>query len=169
MTWRNLEELFNRLENVWYIINENVYMDTTVIDSGLVFDDKERVGAWVANEVDQRCTWGSFYAMGAEVNGELTAGVVFNNFNETNATAHIACSKPNKLFLELVDHAYKYAFEHCKLRRLTGLVEADNEKALKLDKHIGFVEEGVMKEAGSEGQDMILLVLWPKNYFRGNT
>ena len=93
--------------------------------------------------------------------------IVFNNFNECNATAHIAVSKPTKLFLELLDHGFKYAFETCGLRRLTGLVEADNSKAIKLDKHIGFVEEGIMEKAGSEGQDMVVLVLWPHNYRRG--
>ena len=133
----------------------------------LVFDDKKRVGAWVAEEVKKRSEWGSFYAMGAETDGQLVSGIVFNNFNECNATCHIAVSKPTKLFLELLDHGFKYAFETCKLRRLTGLVEADNSKALKLDKHIGFIEEGVMKEAGSEGQDIIVLVLWPHNYWRG--
>ena len=133
----------------------------------LIFDDKERVGAWVAEQVVQESEWGSYYAMGAEVDGQIVSGIVFNNFNECNATAHIACSKPNKLFLELLDHAFLYAFETCKLRRLTGLVEADNSKALKLDTHIGFVKESVMQEAGSEGQDMVVLVLWPQNYRRG--
>jgi len=134
----------------------------------LIFDDKKRVGAWVAEEVGQRTSWGSFYAMGAEVDGKIVSGVVFNNFNESNATAHIAVSKPNKLLLELLDHAViEYAFGTCGLKRLTGLVAEDNSKALKLDKHIGFEEEGVMKQAGSEGQDTILLVLWPQNYFRG--
>ena len=139
-------------------------------ETRLVFDDKERVGSWVAEEVGQRTSWGSFYAMGAEVNGKLVSGIVFNNFNECNATAHIAISKPSKLFLELLDHAVReYAFGSCGLKRLTGLVAEDNSKALRLDKHIGFEEEGVMKQAGSEGQDTILLVLWPQNYFRGKT
>jgi RimJ/RimL family protein N-acetyltransferase len=136
-------------------------------ESRLVFDDKERVGAWVAEEVVQRSEWGSFYSMGAEIDGQLVSGIVFNNFNEYNATCHIAVSKPNKLFLELLDHAFVYAFEGCGLKRLTGLVEADNSKALKLDEHIGFVKEGIMKQAGSEGQDMVILVLWPQNYYRG--
>lgn len=137
-------------------------------ESRLVFDDKERIGKWVAEEVGQRTSWGSFYAMGAEIDGQIVSGVVFNNFNECNATAHIAVSKPGRLLLELLDHAVtQYAFGSCGLKRLTGLVAEDNSKALKLDKHIGFVEEGVMKQAGSEGQDVILLVLWPQNYFRG--
>ena len=132
----------------------------------LIFDDKERVGAWVAKEVVQEAEWGSYYAMGAEVDGQIVSGIVFNNFNECNATCHIAVSKPNKLFLELLDHAFLYAFETCGLRRLTGLVEADNSKALKLDKHIGFLQESIMREAGSEGQDVVVLVLWPQNYHR---
>lgn len=136
-------------------------------NSRLVFDDKDRVGSWVADQVGQSCTWGEFYAMGAEVNGELVSGLVFNNIMETNATCHIACSKPNKLFLELLDHGFLYAFQSCKLRRLTGFVEANNHKALKLDQHIGFEIEGVMKEAGTGGQDMIVLVLWPENYRKG--
>ena len=136
--------------------------------SRMIFDDRERVGDWVAEKVGQLCTWGSYYAMGAEKDGQIVSGVVFNNFNDCNATCHIAVSKPNKLFLELLDHAFLYAFDSCGLKRLTGLVEADNPKALKLDKHIGFEQEGVMKQAGSEGQDMLILVLWPWNYRRGS-
>ena len=136
-------------------------------DQNLIFDDKDRVGEWVAEKVDQVSSWGDFYAMGAEVKGEIVSGVVFNNFNESNSTCHIAVSKPNKLFLELLDHAYGYAFGQCGLKRLTGLVASDNHKALKLDKHIGFVEEGVMRQAGRQGQDIITLVLWPNNYYKG--
>jgi len=135
--------------------------------SVLVFDEKERVGDWVANQVGQVSSWGDFYAMGAELKGELVAGVVFNNFTGSSATAHIAVSKPTKGLMELLDHAFVYAFKTCELRRVTGLVEVENEKALILDKHIGFIEEGVMHEAGTDGQDIIVLVLWPENYRKG--
>ena len=137
--------------------------------SSLIFNVKELVGTWVAEQVDQTASWGDFYAMGAEVNGKIVSGVVFNNFNESNATCHIAVSKPNRMFLELLDHAYSYAFGQCQLKRLTGLVASDNHKALRLDKHIGFIEEGVMRQAGRQGQDIIMLVLWPENYYRGQT
>jgi RimJ/RimL family protein N-acetyltransferase len=137
-----------------------------VTQARLIFDDKERVGAWVAEQVGQTAPWGGYYAMGVEMNGEITAGFVFNNFNDSNATCHIAVSRGSKAFLELLDHGWNYAFNVCKLRRLTGMVDADNVKALHLDKKIGFVEEAVMKQAGTGGIDLILLVLWPENYFR---
>ena len=135
--------------------------------SQLVFEDKIRVGDWVANHVGLLSSWGGFYAMGAEHKGELTAGVVFNNFTNSSATVHLAVSKPKKILSELLDHAFLYAFETCSLRRLTGLVEANNAKSLKIIKHLGFVEEGVMREAGTDGQDIIVLVLWPDKYRKG--
>ena len=133
----------------------------------LVFDDKDRIGTWVASLVGQLSSWGDFYAMGAELKGKLTAGVVFNNVTDSSATVHLAVSKPTKLLSELLDHAFLYAFKTCNLRRLTGLVEAQNGKSLKIIKHLGFIEEGVMREAGTDGQDIIVLVLWPESYRKG--
>jgi RimJ/RimL family protein N-acetyltransferase len=138
-----------------------------MMTSLLVFDDKERIGKWVASLVGQMTSWGDYYAMGADLKGELAAGVVLNNFTPCSATVHLAVSKPTKLLSELLDHAFLYAFTTCKLRRLTGLVEAQNGKSLKIIKRLGFVEESVMREAGTDGQDIIVLVLWPENYRKG--
>ena len=135
--------------------------------SKLVFDDKERIGDWVAERVGQLSSWGGFYAMGAELKGELVSGLVFNNFTDSSATVHLAVSTPTKTLSQMLDHGFLYAFKTCRLRRLTGLVEAQNEKSLKIIKHIGFTEEGVMRQAGTGGQDIIVLALWPANYRKG--
>jgi RimJ/RimL family protein N-acetyltransferase len=135
--------------------------------SRLIFDDKQRVGTWVAERVGQLASWGDFYAMGAELNGELVSGIVYNNVGASNATCHIAVSKPTKNLSELLDHAFLYAFNQLGLRRLTVFVEATNHKSLNLTSHIGFVDEGVMRRAGDEGQDVIMKVLWPSNYRKG--
>lgn len=137
--------------------------------SKLVFDDKVRVADWVAERVGQLSPWGGYYAMGAEVNGELVAGVVFNNFTNSNATVHMAISKPTKRVMELLDHAFLYAFHTCGLRRVTAPVEASNAKSLRICERIGFIREAVMAEAGTDGQDIHLLVLWPERYFKGKT
>lgn len=128
----------------------------------LVFDQKDRIGQWVAEQVEQTASWGSFYAMGAEQDGELVAGIVFNNFNGSNATTHIAVAKPGKYLIPLLERAADYAFIQCKLNRLTGLVDTTNEKALKLDRHIGFEDEFVMKKAAPDGHDLQVFVLWPE-------
>lgn len=106
-------------------------------------------------------SWGDFYAMGAEVNGELVAGIVFNGWNGVNATAHIAITKPTRVFLQLLESAADYAFRVGGLKRLTGLVDMSNEKARKLDEHIGFEPECVIKGAAKDGGDIQVYVLWP--------
>lgn len=133
----------------------------------LIFNDKARVAKWVAERVGQLSSWGGYYAMGAELNGELTAGLVFNNFTDSNASVHLAVSTPTKGMRELLDHGFLYAFKKCSLRRLTAPVEASNAKSLRIVKHIGFVPEAVMSQAGTNGQDIHLLVLWPEKYMQG--
>lgn len=133
-------------------------------ESRLVFDDKQRVADWVSDQMPNGAVWHDYYAMGAEVNGDLVSGIVFEEYNGHNANVHIAVSKPTKLFLDLLDHAFVYAFQTMGVQRLTGLVEADNHKALRLDLKIGFQVEATMTSAGSSGQDVIILVLWPENY-----
>ena len=133
----------------------------------LIFDDKERVGAWVAEQVVQRSEWGSYYAMGAELNGEIVSGVVVQSWTDHNAVAHLAVSKPTKLLSELFDHTVVYVFGQLGLKRLTVFVDADNTKSLKLTSHLGFVDEAVMKAAGDGGVDIHMRVLWPENYRRG--
>lgn len=126
----------------------------------LVFNQKERIGAWVAQQVGQVADWGSFYAMGVTQNGDVIAGVVVNNFNGANATCHIAISRHTKLIVPLFQAVCDYAFHQCGLKRLTGMVPSNEPHIIEFDKHLGFVEEFVMKD-GAPGADMHVLVLWP--------
>lgn len=130
----------------------------------LVFDQKVAIAEWVAEQVGQTTPWVGYYAMGAVRGGEIVAGLVFEQFNGVNASVHIAVSRPGKYLLPLLRHAANYAFGQCKLLRLTGFVEADNEQALKLDYHIGFEHEATLERAGRKGQDVEVLVLWPEKF-----
>jgi RimJ/RimL family protein N-acetyltransferase len=126
----------------------------------LILDDSERVGAWVAEKTDQSVAWGDFYAMGAEDNDEVIAGIVINNFNGANATCHIAIARPGKYMLALFTLFCQYAFLHAGLLRITGMVPTDMPKVLAFDKNLGFEEEFVMKQAAPGGVDMHVLVMW---------
>ncbi len=133
----------------------------------LVFNAKDRVASWVSGQVGQQSSWGDYYAMGVEHEGEIVAGILFNGLTDTNVYTHMAVSKPTRELPHLLDHAFVYAFNLCKVRRVTATVEANNAKALRLDLHVGFVRECVLRQAGSGGQDLEILVLWPENYYRG--
>ena len=137
------------------------------MSSRLIFDDKERVGSWVAERVRYMAPMGGYYAMGAELNGELVSGVIIQSWTDHNAIGHLAVSKPTKLLSELFDNTVVYVFGQLKLKRLTVFVDADNEKSLKLTSHLGFVDEARLEAAGEGGVDIHIRVLWPENYRRG--
>jgi hypothetical protein len=128
----------------------------------VVYDDKERFGKWVASQVSQDGSWGDYYALGVVKEGRVTAGVVINNYNGANATVHIAITEPNRMLIPLFKSVCDYAFNVCKLKRITGLVPTNEPDTIKFDKHLGFVEEYIMKD-GAPNADMMVLVLWPKN------
>jgi hypothetical protein len=134
----------------------------------LVFDNKELIGAWVATKTEQVTTWGDFYAMGVMQGDEVIAGVVFNNFNGANATCHIAVEKPGKSMIKLLQAAYYYAFNQCKLKRLTGMVPTSEPHVLAFDQHLGWEYEFTMKDAHPTG-DMVVLVMTPESGKRWRT
>lgn len=118
----------------------------------------EYVARWVMSKI------GAFTegmtAVGWEVDGELVAGTAFENFNGNNMFGHQRIDQP-------VPRHYwfcvaNYIFNQCGCKRFTATVEADNLKAIKLNKHIGFVIEATLKDAGRNG-DLIIMTLWPDN------
>jgi RimJ/RimL family protein N-acetyltransferase len=130
--------------------------------TNLVLYDRERVGRWVADQVDQRSPWGAFNAFGIEKDGEIVSGVVIHQINGANAFCHIAISRPTRLLPQLFYIVCDYCFRQLNLRRLTGMVPTNEPKTIAFDKHLGFEEEFIMKH-GAPNADMQVLVLWADN------
>ena len=66
---------------------------------------------------------------------------------------------------ECLNLLVKFAFNEMNLRKIKTLVFSDNEKAIKLYKKCGFVEEGVLKEEiFKDGmcKDVLIMSIWRK-------
>ena len=99
-------------------------------------------------------------AIGWQVDGKLIAGIAYENFNGNNLFGHQRIDKsPSRAFWKANAH---YIFNTCGCKRFTATVEADNTKAIKLNHHIGFETEAVLKDAGRTS-DLLVMVLWAKN------
>lgn len=121
-------------------------------------NDKERIGAWVAARCRQTASWGSFYALGAERDGELVAGIVMNNYNGANAFAHIAIDRTGKDVFALCSAFCDYAFRFCGLRRLTATAGSNNPRLIAFDKKLGFEDEFVMIDAAPGGNLHVMVM-----------
>ena len=99
-------------------------------------------------------------AIGQERNGEIVAVVVFDGFSDVDCNIHIASDGSGRwLTRELLARAFAYPFIQLGYPRVTGLVPAGNNDALRFDEHLGFKREGYHRKAAPDGGDIISLGL----------
>lgn len=87
----------------------------------------------------------------------ILASVVFDTFSRFDCCMHVASDGSRRwLNREYIIRCFAYPFIQCGLKRVTGLVPADNTDALRFDMHLGFKVEGVCRE-GAENGDLVVL------------
>ena len=118
----------------------------------------EYVARWVMEKVGSYTE--GMTALGWEIDGVIVAGTAFENWNGNNMFGHQRIDSPptKGYWITVVD----YIFNQVKVKRFTATVEADNQKAISLNHKIGFVIETTLKDAGRNG-DLLIMTLWPEN------
>lgn len=99
--------------------------------------------------------------IGIKRDGVLVGGVMYTDYNKSNIWMHVAGTDgmqwASKAFVRA---AFRYPFQQLGVKRVTGWVEASNEKARRLDEHLGFKQEAVLKNAAQDGGDVIIYVMF---------
>lgn len=93
--------------------------------------------------------------------GKILGVVGFDGWNGASCQMHVA-GEGNWVSRELIRVTFDYAFNVAGMKVLLGLVPSDNERALKFDKHVGFVEVTRLKDAHPDG-DLVVLELRREN------
>jgi RimJ/RimL family protein N-acetyltransferase len=122
----------------------------------LVSGKNERLLAWVAERVDAKRFYPGAVGIGLDVDGKLTAAVVYELYNEISVNMHIALETGWSLSRSQIRIAFSYPFEQLGCQRITGTIRADNLPAQRLAEKLGFVQEGRMRSACKDGTDMIM-------------
>jgi RimJ/RimL family protein N-acetyltransferase len=122
----------------------------------LVYGQDKRVRDWVAERIGENLD-DAEVAIGVEEDGELIAGVAYNMYTGAAICMNVAAT-PGKRWTtkEFMYAFFAYPFVQLKCRRVTGLVRVSNEVARKFDEHVGFIQEGVIRQAFEDGEDAIL-------------
>jgi RimJ/RimL family protein N-acetyltransferase len=128
------------------------------VSSRVVFDEPDRVAAFVADIIG--CEFHAYTALGLEKRGELVAGVVYDKYSGTDVSMHVAAVPGSRWMTRgFLASAFQYPFWQLGCKRVSATVESTNEAALKLNRHLGFQYEAVLRDA-VPGGDVILMVLW---------
>lgn len=94
---------------------------------------------------------------------------VMDSWTHTSVQIHIAIMRPMVLRHGFLEEIADHVFNRCGRDIMIGLVPSNHEKALKLDKHIGFTETYRVKDGFDRGIDYVVMELrredcrWLKN------
>lgn len=122
----------------------------------MIVADAARIGPWVCARTGGTFEPGCSTAMGWEIDGELVAGVLFDQFNGRSICMHVAAERP--VTRSYTRACFSYVFNQLGVMKAIGLVDSTNAKALRFDSHLGFVEEARIKDAGKFG-DLVILTM----------
>ena len=118
------------------------------------------VAIWVMSGIEGGRWMPEMTAIGDIRDGKLIAGVAFESQNKNNLWGHMRCDAPpsKSFWINVAD----FIFNQAQCKRFTAIVEAQNEKAIKLNLKIGFVIEATLKNAGNNG-DIHIMTLFKEN------
>jgi RimJ/RimL family protein N-acetyltransferase len=100
--------------------------------------------------------------IGQEINGQIQAVVGFDNIMDKSCCMHVGALVPNWISKDLLWASFDYPFNILKLKVILALVSSNNTEALKLDRHLGFVDKAYIEDAHLDG-DLVILAMRREN------
>ena len=125
------------------------------------------VCAWVADRSGGEY-FGGGVGFGIERNGQLVCGVLFENFTGRSMQIHVAKTPDGRMSRAWLRALFRYAFDHCKVNKIIGVIDSENSESLRFTRHIGFTDEAVIKDAGPAGDFHILTMTRNQCRFLGD-
>lgn len=98
-------------------------------------------------------------------NGNIQAVTVMDSWTDNACQVHFAIDKPLVIKHGFLNECFRHVFITCKRKRVFGLIPSDNDRAHKLDLHIGFTEVARIPHGYSEEVDYIVVGM-PKDECR---
>ena len=114
------------------------------------------VGNWVAERLETGFFAGRSAAIGLVKDGEIVAGVIYENWNYCSIVAHMVVE--GRLNRSFVSAIFDYAYNTCGVHKVICPVYSENYKSRKLVEKMGFVEEARLSDCQPNG-DIVLYTL----------
>lgn len=88
---------------------------------------------------------------------KILAILVADSFSPDSCNVHMAIDNPVVIRRGFLQEVARHLFIACNRNHIFGLVPANNKKALKFDKHIGFKEVARIPDGVGSGTDYVVL------------
>jgi hypothetical protein len=117
----------------------------------------QAIGDWVAKKASGNWTH-LCSAIGQIKDEEIIAGVMYDNYTGSSICIHSRIDEPKLVSRKFYWAVFDYPFNKLKVKRLTGVVPLSNLNAQKLNEHLGFKKEAILKDYFPSG-DAIIYVM----------
>ena len=127
----------------------------------VVTDNQEHLRGWITGVLGMQFSpYATF--IGQEIDGEVKAVVAFDNILDKSCMMHTAAIVPNWISKDLLWACFDYPFNILKVKVILASVASTNTEALKLDRHLGFVDKAYIEDAHIDG-DLVILAMRREN------
>jgi RimJ/RimL family protein N-acetyltransferase len=127
----------------------------------VVTDNQEHLRGWITGVLGMQFSpYATF--IGQEIDGEVKAVVAFDNILDKSCEMHTAAIVPNWISKDLLWACFDYPFNILKVKVILASVASTNKEALRLDRHLGFVDKAYIEDAHIDG-DLVILAMRREN------
>ena len=127
----------------------------------VVTDNQPHLRGWITGVLGMQFSpYATF--IGQEIDGEVKAVVAFDNILDKSCQMHTAAIVPNWISKDLLWACFDYPFNKLGVKVILASVASTNEEALKLDRHLGFVDKAYIEDAHIDG-DLVILAMRREN------
>ena len=122
----------------------------------VVYEPQHEMIAWAESKIADCKFRDDAKAIGLCSESGYLAVVVFDAFTTTGCWVSVAAEGARWMTREYILHVFAYPFIQLLYPRLNSFVSVNNEAAIRFNEHFGFKREGLMREAGADGEDLIV-------------
>jgi hypothetical protein len=114
-------------------------------------------GEWIMLRVGGVFNEKTDHSIAVHRDGHVCGGVVYTGYLGASITVHMAGNETNWASPDFLWMTYDYSFNQLGVRKLIGLVPADNLRALSIDLRMGFTIEAKLTDMMPDGTDLLIL------------
>lgn len=131
----------------------------------LLYGENERVGQWV----NRRCgvchrPYGNFQAIGILNNETLVGGLCFFDEQVRDISVAMALDSPLSAMRGRIADVMAYPFIQLEKPRVSAQIAVSNKRSRKFVEGMGFVLEGIKRQAANDGEDLAVYGLLREDF-----
>jgi len=120
-------------------------------------ENQPHLRAWLGNILGIKFDDNTM-CIGQEIDGEIGAVVAYTNFQDKSCCMHNGALVPNWINKDLLWACFDYPFNKLGVKVILATVSSNNEEALKLNRHLGFIDKAYIEDAHIDG-DLVILAM----------